>query len=114
MKQKPAKQPNSRAWVIPALVATVGGWIGFTRIPRHLFQNAGTGTVGSWFRDSLEPWVLLIVVLGCAAFLAEWWVRRFRAPEDSVFCRKCSYDLSGLPRTGVCPECGERYRRSDR
>jgi len=25
-------------------------------------------------------------------------------------CRKCGYDLRGLPRTTACPECGSRRR----
>ncbi len=24
-------------------------------------------------------------------------------------CRQCDYDLTGLPRVGRCPECGQRY-----
>ena len=31
--------------------------------------------------------------------------------EDAV-CKQCSYDLSGLMETGVCPECGLEIQRS--
>lgn len=26
-----------------------------------------------------------------------------------IQCSKCNYDLSGLPGSGACPECGQRY-----
>ncbi len=32
--------------------------------------------------------------------------RRSRGPAPQTHCR-CGYDLAGLPRPGVCPECGE-------
>ena len=28
---------------------------------------------------------------------------------DNLACSKCGYDLTGLDRLGVCPECGQPY-----
>jgi len=30
-------------------------------------------------------------------------------PSDAPPCPKCGYDLTGLPRDGRCPECGEPF-----
>lgn len=30
--------------------------------------------------------------------------------DSEAKCRMCGYDLSGLAETGVCPECGTRYK----
>lgn len=40
-----------------------------------------------------------------------WWLQRRRGRSGS--CRRCGYDLTGLPTHAVCPECG-RPRRGDR
>lgn len=34
--------------------------------------------------------------------------RRYALPMYDQ-CHQCGYDLTGLPRRGVCPECGRRY-----
>lgn len=34
------------------------------------------------------------------------------AESEGVTCIKCGYDLSGLPRGGVCPECGVPIHQS--
>ena len=36
------------------------------------------------------------------------------APTESIVvrCRCCNYDLTGLPRDGLCPECGALIARS--
>ena len=26
-----------------------------------------------------------------------------------ILCSQCKYDLTGLPGSGTCPECGQRY-----
>lgn len=33
---------------------------------------------------------------------------------DTPICRKCRYDLAGLPTQGQCPECGNHYNVDQR
>src|SRR5437762_1422152 len=33
-------------------------------------------------------------------------------PLQLTFCPRCDYSLQGLPREGVCPECGRAYDQS--
>ncbi|MGH7131407.1 MAG: hypothetical protein ACREJO_05630 [Phycisphaerales bacterium] len=57
-------------------------------------------------------WPIALVGLGSGAGLLQWdrYARRRRAMAGH--CRKCGYDLAGLPRgTGApCPECGAATR----
>ena len=71
---------------------------------------AGPGGV-NWFQESYVPWALSFGIFAGLAVLAEWWLRRWRARQNPALCRRCFYDLSGLPARGVCPECGRGYVR---
>ncbi len=48
---------------------------------------------------------------GSAARVAERKAKRLAAPSvvHDLACRRCGYDLEGMPFGGACPECGESY-----
>lgn len=53
----------------------------------------------------LVPWLVFLP-------LWHWRVRRFRRALFAArfrLCTHCAYDLSSLPPTGICPECGHDY-----
>ncbi len=61
-------------------------------------------------------WIALVVV--CAAIVPvgivcyqQFRLRRQVRNLDYRVCRKCFYNLTGLPDDGLCPECGKPYSR---
>ncbi|MEQ8769826.1 MAG: hypothetical protein RIB60_04880 [Phycisphaerales bacterium] len=48
---------------------------------------------------------------GSAARVAQRKAKRLAAPSvvHDMECRRCGYDLEGMPFGGACPECGESY-----
>ncbi len=32
-------------------------------------------------------------------------------PSNRPYCAECGYELTGLPLDGICPECGQPFRR---
>ena len=54
------------------------------------------------YRSSVTiPLWLIVVVIVCRTI----WRHRMRRVDPMLFCRNCSYDLTGNT-SGVCPECG--------
>lgn len=69
-----------------------------------LLLCAATGTVafigGPWVSCSMGP-ALAIATVGVAMML--------RQERNARACVHCQYDLGGLGRRGVCPECGRSF-----
>ncbi|HRQ71555.1 MAG TPA: hypothetical protein PLU35_00840 [Phycisphaerales bacterium] len=40
---------------------------------------------------------------------AAWLLRRDLLASGGRLCTRCCHDLTGLPDSGVCPECGTSY-----
>ena len=53
--------------------------------------------------------VFTVTIFGCL-FTGAWLGARYlaRRPSEEGHCRRCGYDLTGLPEPR-CPECGERF-----
>ncbi len=64
---------------------------------------------GGWYR--LVPLVLAVMPVAVTA----WWLLRTRGLRRSVratkgcLCTRCAYELTNLPPSGTCPECGHGY-----
>lgn len=68
--------------------------------------------------EAVDVWAMLVyvwpeglgAVVGIAAVVAglvAWRVRRRPQKKGAMYCRKCNYEMSGLPAgVGKCPECG--------
>lgn len=67
------------------------------RLGPPLFGVFCSGLIGWW----LAGIALVLSVRGPLA------AAPLTVSEDSGACGKCGYDLAGLPRGAVCPECGE-------
>lgn len=56
---------------------------------------------------------LLVAGFGCVLTVVEltrYSLAKLLAPAPRGRCVRCSYDLTGLPDSCVCPECGARPR----
>jgi hypothetical protein len=93
--------------------------------PNHrLIMGLGALALGAAIAISVG-WPRLAIVLACIAALAliQWSLQLLAIiteqtppkpdgpdPRAADFpCPSCDYSLRGLPASGVCPECGERY-----
>lgn len=47
---------------------------------------------------------------GLYLFYRSDWIVNYVIPSNRPYCHECAYELTGLPREGVCPECGTAYR----
>ena len=56
---------------------------------------------GKTLSFNLPMWIPTLLTLGAAIFL-----RTLTRPRRSGTCSRCDYDLSGLPPSAACPECG--------
>ncbi len=53
------------------------------------------------------PWVVGFLVILSAGLALLWRGLRGRCTDDHPLCRRCRFDLTGLPASGAnCPECG--------
>lgn len=53
---------------------------------------------------SLTLLALLLLLIAGVVLLG--WAWRGRRVDDHPVCRKCRFDLYGLPEPEACPECG--------
>ena len=103
---------RSRVFWLPLLIAFVPTVLGFAGLNELAFVAARRSC---WSVDRLRVTLLMSVAL---AVLVPWavtcitfriWMRRFLRQylndQGIPICRKCGYDLRGLPRDR-CPECG--------
>ncbi len=81
------------------------------RIFRETFyvgiNNEGLKFAPGWRIDAWNSWEVVMPLwlpLGVCAGLSAWLFRTSRPVRTG--CSKCGYDLTGLPRGAVCPECG--------
>ena len=53
-----------------------------------------------------------VFALGLAGWAYGLWRRRRLQRRDDIHaCARCGYDLSGVPRNPICPECGHVRER---
>lgn len=66
-------------------------------------------------RGGVSRWVPLVLGVTPIAVLLPLWHWRERRLRRALFasrfrlCTHCAYDVSSLPPTGTCPECGRPY-----
>jgi peptidoglycan biosynthesis protein MviN/MurJ (putative lipid II flippase) len=74
--------------------------------------DQGTPIVGWWTFGTLAG-QLAQVAVGLYLLLGGRWIVDRLIPSNRPYCHECGYELTGLPRQGVCPECGTPYQRSE-
>jgi hypothetical protein len=95
------------------VLAVWHGQVGVGRDPASAYRGLSlrrhSAEFGWWFWNYRHPFVHIFYTplwLPAAALAAPagwlWW----RGSRRAGRCRRCGYDLSGLPVTAACPECG--------
>lgn len=100
----PVARRALRWWIIASTLisASAVAWI----ILRRPLNIPRTG----WFR--YFPFALGLSPIFIVTPIYMWrtaWLRRKLAETNNQLCTHCAYNVSGLPKSGTCPECGNPY-----
>jgi hypothetical protein len=110
-----------RMLLLTPYIATIVLITGSSIVPveRWIAENYGGGPWSSrpwWVRNSLQINVMKIVA---ALYWAAWAVLRVSSVGPRAarcvwppLCERCGYPLTGVSRTGGCPECGTAVQES--
>lgn len=76
-----------------------------------LFEFGGPGFgLGPFYALDRILSYAAMCLLGFYLWRAPKWIIDRAIPSNRPYCHECAYELTGLPREGVCPECGTAYR----
>jgi hypothetical protein len=92
------------------------GWMAYSLIALAYAVTFGDVLISQTF-DSYEARSLISPAIVCAIgaylFFRGEWIVGLAIPSNRPYCHDCGYELTGLPASGSCPECGTAYVRPE-
>jgi hypothetical protein len=60
----------------------------------------------SWSGYTMIGTAVTKIAIGTYLFLGGKWIANLAIPSNRPYCPECGYELTGLPESHNCPECG--------
>lgn len=105
MKYKTVFRLALRVVGVYFLVEGVAGAIRAAGFAVVFLGGAGLGGV-SWSCYTMIGAAVAKIAIGAYLFLGGRWIVNLAIPSNRPYCPECGYELTGLPESHNCPECG--------